>query len=123
MQIVESYLPVPWEGKSNFDILVATNEKRNGDLSVFISLLNASTGLNSHLQLHEGDLQATTIFAPTNAALAAFDPSLTVPVGGQYELHATLMQAHTKSLCVGQLCETLLVDDNSLCALMRPSLI
>ena len=85
-----TYPLAPWQNKSNFDILVETNEKRNGDLSVFISLLKASTDLSSQLQLVAGDFQATTIFAPTNEALATLDPSLTVPVGAQYEINATL---------------------------------
>jgi uncharacterized surface protein with fasciclin (FAS1) repeats len=60
-----------WIGKSLFDVLVETNEKRHGDLSVIIELIQASPDdFKNLLELHAGDTSAYTLFAPTNAAMS-----------------------------------------------------
>jgi uncharacterized surface protein with fasciclin (FAS1) repeats len=62
---------VPWFGKSNFDILLETSIVRNGDLSDFIALIDSFPTLKSQLQ--EASKSATTLFVPTNEALALMD--------------------------------------------------
>ena len=63
--------PMPWIGKSLFDVLIETNENCDGDLSVIIDLIQASPEvLKNLLQLRAGDTSAITLFAPTNAAMA-----------------------------------------------------
>jgi hypothetical protein len=47
----------PLISKSVWDVFLATNQVRGGDLSYFISLVDSS------LQWKEGDESATTIFA------------------------------------------------------------
>jgi uncharacterized surface protein with fasciclin (FAS1) repeats len=66
--------PVPWISKSLFDVLVETNNLRNGDLSKFIALIDATPDIKNQLQ--EGRKgEATTLFCPTNAALlSTFEP-------------------------------------------------
>jgi hypothetical protein len=65
---------MPWIGKSLFDVLVETNEKRRGDLSVIIDLIQKSLDDTKNLlELRAGDTSATTLFAPTNAAMAAMN--------------------------------------------------
>ena len=65
---------MPWIGKSLFDVLVETNEKRHGDLSVIIDLIQASSDdVMNQLELRAGDTSATTLFAPTNAAMGAMN--------------------------------------------------
>ena len=62
---------MPWIGKSLFDVLIETNEKRDGDLSVIIDLIQASPEVVKNLlALRAGDTSALTLFAPTNAAMA-----------------------------------------------------
>ena len=66
------YRLIKWIGKSNYDILLETNENENGTLSVFVSLVEAS-GLKELLQTGPGPV---TLFVPTNNALATLDPQL-----------------------------------------------
>jgi uncharacterized surface protein with fasciclin (FAS1) repeats len=61
---------VPWIGKSLFDVLVETNSVLNGDLSRFIALIEASPQVKEKIELENGSTKATTLFAPTNNALA-----------------------------------------------------
>ncbi len=74
-QALNTYLEpaVPWEGKSNLDMLKKMNEMRKGDLSVFLSLLEASSDLKDSLQFQDGNIAATTFFVQTNTALAMLD--------------------------------------------------
>jgi uncharacterized surface protein with fasciclin (FAS1) repeats len=67
---------VPYLGKSSFDVLLATNDMRNGDLSHFVSLIESSPNFKFQLQLREGDTKAITLFVPTNRALSLLDPTL-----------------------------------------------
>jgi uncharacterized surface protein with fasciclin (FAS1) repeats len=60
----------PWIGKSLFDVLVETNSVHNGDLSRFIALVEASPQVKEKIELQKGSTQATTMFVPTNNALA-----------------------------------------------------
>ena len=65
---------IPWKGKSLFDVLVETNEKRQDDLSVIIDLIqNSSDDIKNLFVLRAGDTSATTFFAPTNAAMATIN--------------------------------------------------
>jgi uncharacterized surface protein with fasciclin (FAS1) repeats len=65
---------IPWKGKSLFDVLVETNEKHHGILSVIIDLIqNSSEDIRNLLVLRAGDTSATTFFAPTNAAMATMN--------------------------------------------------
>jgi hypothetical protein len=64
---------VPSEGKSLLDVLLETNEARGGDLSDFIELIGASPNITNQLELREGDKSATTLFVPTNDAMASLD--------------------------------------------------
>jgi uncharacterized surface protein with fasciclin (FAS1) repeats len=57
----------PWFAKSNYDVLLETNKQRNGDLSNFIAMVNASSDLKFKLQAGPGP---TTVFVPNNEALA-----------------------------------------------------
>jgi len=69
---------VPWIGKSLLQVLLETNDRRNGDLSNFLALLEASpaSDLKDLLQ-EQGNRKATTIFVPTNEALSRLlDPAL-----------------------------------------------
>lgn len=51
--------------------------KRNGDLSVFIGLIEESPDIMNQLLLEDGDTKAITLFAPTNdALLAVLEPGL-----------------------------------------------
>jgi uncharacterized surface protein with fasciclin (FAS1) repeats len=65
----------PWIGKSTFDVLLETNEKRRQDLSGFIALIEASPDFKVQLELVEGDTTAITLFVLTNDALAALEPN------------------------------------------------
>lgn len=67
---------VPWFGKSNFDVLLETSIARHGDLSDFIALIDSFPTLKSQLQ--EVSKSATTLFVPTNEALANMDQSVLV---------------------------------------------
>ena len=58
-----------WFGKSNYDILLQTNEERDGDLSRFIELIDAS---DLTVRMHEG-LGLMTVFCFTNQALSEFE--------------------------------------------------
>ena len=63
---------VPWIGKSLFDVLVETSEKRDDDLSDIIDLIQkAPDDIKNLIQLVDaGATSETTLFAPTNAAMA-----------------------------------------------------
>jgi uncharacterized surface protein with fasciclin (FAS1) repeats len=67
---------VPWIEKSTFDVLLETNALNKCNLSSFIAMVEASPDFKSLLELHNGDTSATTLFVPTNDALATFDLSL-----------------------------------------------
>jgi uncharacterized surface protein with fasciclin (FAS1) repeats len=62
---------VPWIGKSMLDVLFETNNRRNGDLSSFMALIDASPDLKDQLQTPTGTVKATTLFVPTNDALSS----------------------------------------------------
>ena len=65
---------VPWVGKSMLDVLLETNDARGGDLSDFIALIvGASPNITNQFELLEGDKSATTLFVPTNDAMASSD--------------------------------------------------
>jgi hypothetical protein len=64
---------VPWVGKSMLDVLMETNDARGGDLSDFIALIGASPNITTQMELGEGDKSATTLFVPTNYAMASLD--------------------------------------------------
>jgi uncharacterized surface protein with fasciclin (FAS1) repeats len=66
---------VKWLGKSNYDILLETNEKRNGDLSRFIDLIDASRDLKQRLQ---NGTELMTIFCFTNEALSKLEAPILV---------------------------------------------
>ncbi len=68
----------PWIGKSSFDVLLETNDKRNGDLTDFIALIDALPELKNLLELKEGNDNAITLFVPNNDALALLSPIFTV---------------------------------------------
>jgi uncharacterized surface protein with fasciclin (FAS1) repeats len=65
----------PWIGKSILDVLIETNTTRNGDISDFLALIEDSPNIKFELQLHQGNNKATTLFAPTNDALATMVPT------------------------------------------------
>jgi hypothetical protein len=71
MHIILDYFHpmVPWIGKSSLDVLLQTNQELNGTLSIFISLINSWPFLKNQLQLQKENINATTLFAPTNNAL------------------------------------------------------
>jgi uncharacterized surface protein with fasciclin (FAS1) repeats len=64
----------PWQGKSIMDVLVETNEERNGDLSTFIALIDALPDITA--LIHAEEILGKTLFAPTNQALS--DVNLTL---------------------------------------------
>ena len=61
-------LLVPWMYKTNYEILLQVNEQRDGDLSNFIALVNASD-LKDMLMMDD-DSKPMTVFIPTNEALS-----------------------------------------------------
>ena len=63
----------PWIGKSLLDVLWETNDARDGDLSDFLALIDASPNITNQLELREGDTSATTLFVPTNDAMESLD--------------------------------------------------
>jgi Fasciclin domain len=79
---------VPWRGKSILDVLQETNNERKGDLSDFI----ADIAITPDIQvLHEADsITATTLFVPTNDALAEWN--LTLMEQGQEYSTTTIEQ-------------------------------
>lgn len=78
---------VPWLGKSILDILHATNNERNGDLSTFIALIAITPDF--YLLQETDSNTATTLFVPINEALAVWH--LTLIDQGQ-ENNNTLIQ-------------------------------
>ena len=68
---------IKWLGRSSYDILLETNENQNGNLSDFVTLVEAS-GLKEILQTGPGPV---TLFVPTNNALATLDPQMLVYEG------------------------------------------
>jgi uncharacterized surface protein with fasciclin (FAS1) repeats len=66
---------VPWIGKSMVDVLIETSDANYGHMSGFLALLNASPDTQALIQ--ESRTNGTTLFVPTNAALAALNNSLT----------------------------------------------
>lgn len=65
---------VPWRGKSILDVLSATNTERKGDLSNFIAFLAITPDIQV-LQKFNITI-ATTLFVPTNDALAEWNHTL-----------------------------------------------
>jgi uncharacterized surface protein with fasciclin (FAS1) repeats len=66
---------VPWLGKSILDVLHATNDKRTGDLSDFIAFIAITPDIQMLLQDNSSNT-ATTLFVPTNDALAVWNLTL-----------------------------------------------
>ena len=64
------YTFVSWFGKSNYDILLQTNEERGGDLSRFIELIDAS---DLKIRMSREGLGPMTVFCFTNQALSEFE--------------------------------------------------
>jgi uncharacterized surface protein with fasciclin (FAS1) repeats len=79
----------PWIGKSLFDVLGETNSVLNGDLSRFIALFVASPQVKEKIELRKGSTKATTMFVPTNNALATL---LDADQMSRLETNATLQQ-------------------------------
>jgi hypothetical protein len=59
---------VPWFDKTNYDILLEANARRNGDLSDFLRIVDSSDVVRARLQDENG--QPITLFVPTNEALS-----------------------------------------------------
>ena len=59
----------PWFGKTMYNVLLETNNKRNGDLSDFIAIIDALPDMKLLLQ-DNSNSTATTLFVPTNDAIA-----------------------------------------------------
>jgi uncharacterized surface protein with fasciclin (FAS1) repeats len=59
----------PWIGKTMYDVLLETNNKRKGDLSNFIAIIDALPDMKMLLQDNSSST-ATTLFVPTNNAIA-----------------------------------------------------
>jgi uncharacterized surface protein with fasciclin (FAS1) repeats len=57
-----------WLGKSNYDVLLETNEKRGGDLTSFIQLINATDSLKASLM--DATSGPMTLFCFVNDALS-----------------------------------------------------
>jgi uncharacterized surface protein with fasciclin (FAS1) repeats len=86
--------PVPlvhWIGKSTLDVLLETNDQRNGDLSDFIALIHELPDLK--IQLKNGLPKGMTLFVPTNDALATVVPNLLTSMSQSQETtNSTLRQ-------------------------------
>lgn len=98
MHTVEQYAdpPMPWLGKSIFDVLLETNEKRHGDLSDMIDLIQASPDeIKNLLDLRVGDTSAINLFAPTNAAMATMN--LTAALIRDDTTLSTFLESHLVS--------------------------
>ena len=89
---------VPWLGKSLLDVLHVTNDKRKGDLSDFIAFIAIT--LDIQMMLQADSATATTLFVPTNDAIAVWN--LTLMEQGQ-ENNITMIQ---------QLVQNHIVDGN-----------
>ena len=74
---------VPWIGKTLYDILQELNHLHGGDLSGFIALIEAMPDLFGKLKASSFD--ATTLFVPTNEALALLDPTLLEEIQGELD--------------------------------------
>ncbi len=83
---------VPWMKKTIIEVLQETNERRNGDISSFIALIDVLPDMTIQFQATEGNYDATTLFVPTNDALASWDPRLAAEVQSQQALNSTLRQ-------------------------------
>ena len=79
---------VPWIGKTLYDILQELNNHHGGDLSGFIALIDAMPDLFG--KLNASSFEATTLFIPTNEALALLDSTLLEEIQG--ELDPTIQQ-------------------------------
>ena len=75
---------VPWIGKTIYDILQESNDKNGGKLSGFIALVEAVPDLFG--KLNASSFDATTLFVPTNEALALLDPTLLEEINGDLDL-------------------------------------
>ena len=75
---------VPWIGKTFYDILQESNDKNGGSLSGFIALVEAVPDLFG--KLNASSFDATTLFVPTNEALALLDPTLLEEIKGDLDL-------------------------------------
>ena len=79
---------VPWMGKTLYDILQESNDLHGGGLSGFIAMIEAMPALFG--KLNTSSYEATTLFVPTNEALALLDPTLLEDMHG--ELDPTIQQ-------------------------------
>ena len=59
----------PWIGKTLYNVLLETNDKRNSDLSDFIAIVDTLPAILLLLQ-DTSSSTATTLFVPTNDAIA-----------------------------------------------------
>jgi uncharacterized surface protein with fasciclin (FAS1) repeats len=67
----------PWYGKTVYDVLLETNQTRNGDLSTFIAIIDSYPNLKGQLQEERG-VKGFTLFVPTNDGMATLDASMAV---------------------------------------------
>ena len=67
----------PWYGKTVYDVLLETNQTRNGDISTFIAIIDSYPNLKGQLQEERG-VNGFTLFVPTNDGMAALDASMAV---------------------------------------------
>ena len=74
---------VPWIGKTIYDILQESNDLHGGGLSGLIALIDAMPALFGKLNATSFD--ATTLFVPTNEALALLDPTLLNEIQGELD--------------------------------------
>ena len=70
--LFDFYFP-PWFNLTVYDVLLTANITRNGDLSILIGLVEASTSLKNLLQTNRGPL---TFFAPVNKAFSGISLGL-----------------------------------------------
>ena len=73
----------PWIGKTIHDILQESNDQYGGSLSGFIALIEAMPALFG--KLNTSSFEATTLFVPTNEALALLDPTLLEDIQGELD--------------------------------------
>jgi uncharacterized surface protein with fasciclin (FAS1) repeats len=78
----------PWVGKTMYDVLLESNNKRKGDLSDFIAIIDALPEIVVLMQ--DNSVTATTLFVPTNEAIAL--SNLTWMKQGQDNNNSTMIQ-------------------------------
>lgn len=88
--LMEYPLPsAPWLGKTMQDILKETNKERKDDLSDFIAYIAVTPDIQMRMQTTNSTL-ATTLFVPTNNAIAAWNH--TWMQQGQENVNTTIQQ-------------------------------